>query len=54
MPKRLLLDQITSKLIDEISKVLMANQARIVALTKQILEHIIAFVGRFDVAISNG
>jgi len=47
----------------------MANQARIVALTKQsygeslemlekryaqLLEHIIAFVGRFDVAISNG
>ena len=59
--------KITSKLIDEISKVLMANQARIVALTKQsygellemlekryaqLLEHIIAFVGRFDVAIA--
>ncbi|WOE70476.1 DNA mismatch repair protein [Hydrogenimonas thermophila] len=59
--------KITSKLIDDISKVLMANQARIVALTKQsyveslemlekryaqLLEHIISFVGRFDVAIA--
>ncbi|BDY12445.1 MutS-related protein [Hydrogenimonas cancrithermarum] len=59
--------KITSKLIDDISKVIMANQARIVALIKQsyveslellekryaqLLEQIIAFVGRFDVAIA--
>ena len=59
--------KITSGLIDEISKVIMANQARVVALIKQsyveslellekryaqLLEHIIAFVGRFDVAIA--
>ena len=59
--------KITSKLIDDISTVLIANQARIVALIKesyrealihleeryaQLLEQIIAFVGRFDVAIA--
>jgi len=59
--------KITSPLIDEISRVVMANQARLVALIKQsyaeslelierryaqLLERIIAFVGRFDVAIA--
>ncbi len=59
--------KITSPLIDSISKVVMANQARIVALVKQsyteslellekrysqLMEQIIAFVGRFDVAIA--
>ncbi|WP_236579136.1 MutS-related protein [Hydrogenimonas urashimensis] len=59
--------KITSKLIDEISRAVMANQSRIVALIKQsyveslellekryaqLLEQIIAFVGRFDVAIA--
>ncbi len=59
--------KITSSLIDEISKAIMANQARIVALIKQsyveslellekryaqLLERIIHFVGRFDVAIA--
>ncbi|MCF6201248.1 MAG: DNA mismatch repair protein, partial [Hydrogenimonas sp.] len=59
--------KITSALIDDISREVMANQARIVALIKQsyveslellekryaqLLEHIIGFVGRFDVAIA--
>ncbi len=59
--------KITSELIDDISRAVMANQARIVALTKQsyveslellekryaqLLERIISFVGRFDVAIA--
>ncbi len=59
--------KITSDLIDDISRRVMANRARIVALTKQsyveslellekrysqLLEHIISFVGRFDVAIA--
>ncbi|WP_300362808.1 HNH endonuclease [Hydrogenimonas sp.] len=59
--------KISSRLIDDISKVVMANQSRIVALIKQswieslellekryaqLLEQVIAFVGRFDVAIA--
>ncbi|WP_457593684.1 MutS-related protein [Hydrogenimonas sp.] len=59
--------KITSPLIEGISKVIMANQARIVALVKQsyteslellekrysqLMEQIISFVGRFDVAIA--
>jgi len=59
--------KITSPLIDSISRTVMANQARIVALVKQsyieslellekrysqLMEQIIAFVGRFDVAIA--
>ncbi|BBG66349.1 DNA mismatch repair protein MutS [Hydrogenimonas sp.] len=59
--------KITSGLIDAISKAVMANRARIVALVKQsyveslqllekrysqLLEQIISFVGRFDVAIA--
>ena len=60
--------KITSGLIDEISRAVMANQTRIVALIKQsyveslellekrysqLLEQIISFVGRFDVAIAS-
>ena len=59
--------KITAPLIDSISRTVMANQARIVALIKQsyveslellekryaqLLEQVIAFVGRFDVAIA--
>ncbi|WP_456382315.1 MutS-related protein [Hydrogenimonas sp.] len=59
--------KISSKLIDDISKVVMANRSRLVALIKrswaeslellekryaQLLEQVIAFVGRFDVAIA--
>ena len=59
--------KITAPLIDHISKTVMANQTRIVALIKQsygeslqllekryaqLLERIIAFVGRIDVAIA--
>ncbi|WP_456453246.1 MutS-related protein [Hydrogenimonas sp.] len=59
--------KITARVIDEISRAVMANQARIVALIKQsygeslellekryaqLLEQTIAFVGRFDVAIA--
>ncbi len=59
--------KVTSPLIEEISRTIMANQSRIVALIKrsyveslalletryaQLLERIIAFVGRFDVAIA--
>ncbi|WP_457597354.1 MutS N-terminal domain-containing protein [Hydrogenimonas sp.] len=59
--------KITAPLIEEISRAVMANQARMVALVKrsyveslellerryaQLLERIIGFVGRFDVAIA--
>ncbi|WP_457598843.1 MutS-related protein [Hydrogenimonas sp.] len=59
--------KITSPLIEEISRTVMANRARLVALIKQsyaeslellerryaqLLEQIIGFVGRFDVAIA--